>query len=199
MKKILIILGLLVSLATGISAQDLRTWNSFHEGRQNRSSMLDRALNKLFSSAFKPTWIKEIEKQVRYVTPNDGRLVGPIITDYVHAQPNAAVAAHQRQTVNSASQAWQKALDENKNPINRFRVKTPRPQDVAALSQAEIQNVSALLAGTRANDKVEVFKHYMVRVTLPGSQPIHVLFNCYLKEMYVVRGNAQLPNVLLEH
>lgn len=199
MKKILIVAGLLVSLATGIFAQDFRTWGSFHDAHQNRGSFLDRALDKLFfSSASKPNWIKEIEKQVRYVTPNDGRLVGPIITDFVPAQPNAPISADQHQAVNGANQAWQEALNKNKNPINRFRIKTPRPQDVAALSQTEVQNVSALLSGDLTTDKVDVFKHYMVRVTLIGSQPIHVLFNCYLREMYIVRGNAHLPGVPLE-
>ena len=199
MKKILIVIGLLVSLATGIFAQDFRTWGSFHEGHKNRGSLLDRALDKLFSSSAKPNWVKEIEKQIHYVTPNTGRLVGPIITDYVHAQPNAEVTTDQRQAVISATQSWQEALNKNKNPINRFRIKTPRPQDVAALSQTEVQDVHALLDGSRMNDKVDVFKHYMVRVTLSGSQPIHVLFNCYLREMYVVRGDVQLPGVPLEH
>lgn len=180
-------------------AQDFRTWDSFHEGNKNKHSLISRALDKLFAPRpAKPAWVQAIEKQVRNITPNGGLLVGPIVTDYVPSQPEPAVATHQQQAVHTAKQAWQQALSKHPAPVYGFQVKVLRPQDVAALSPAEVKNVTDVLSGTVAAPEMEVYKHYIVRVTLPGEQPIHLLFNCYMRELYVVRGNANLPQVRLE-
>ena len=160
----------------------------------------DRTLTHLVTAGPKPAWVKAVENQVQKATPRNG-MVGGIITDYVNYQKNAPVPPAQAAAVNAARSAWEKALHQAGFPLNRFNLRIPNPQEVATLSPAEIENVENLLRATPipGPDNVKEYKRYMVRVTLPGDeQPIHVLFNCYFKEIYVVRDTAHLRNVPLE-
>ena len=199
MKKIITIGCLLCTLSMGAFAQEFRTWDSFHEGHKNRSNLLDRALDYLFAPRpAKLPWVKAVENQVHKATPRNG-IIGGIITDYVNYQPRVSLTQVQAARISPAVESWNEALKKNRSVLNRFHVKVVRSQDIMALSEQEVKQIKSFLTGTvNVSADVEEYQHYMVRTTLQGEQPIHLLFNCYFKEIYVIRGNTKLANVPLE-
>lgn len=195
MKKILLLLCV-ASCALTASAQNFRMYTHSWERTGRSSQKLENFLTRLFAPApAKPAWVKAVENQVHKATPHRG-IVGGVITDYVNYQkdaPTLSAAAQQ------AKAKWNNALHENRNPLNRFKVRVPVVQDIEALDGATVSRVEQFLAG-KMNLKVAVQEHerYMVSITLQDPVPVHLLFNCYFKELYVVRGDTYLPGVPLE-
>lgn len=195
MKKILLLLCV-ASCALTASAQGFEPYTHQWERRGPSSLKLERFLNRLFAPApAKPAWVKAVENQVHKATPHQG-IVGGVITDYVNYQKDAPTASA---AVQQAKNKWNNALHENRSPLNRFKVRVPVVQDVEALDGTTVARVEQFLAGKMdLNVAVQEHEHYMVSVTLQDAVPVHLLFNCYFKELYVVRGDTRLPNVPLE-
>ncbi len=201
MKKTTILASIFISLASFTFAQDFGVWEYTrgpHAGMDKISRYIYRKITGLFApqKAALP-WVKTVQQQIYRATPHQG-LIGGVVRDYIPRPSVPPFTAQQARVITPAVNKWQQALQQNQ-PLRLLRVQVVNPQEVSSLSNSEVERVALFLTG-KVNMPAEhrAYKHYMVRVTLTQAPAIHLLFNCYLKELYVVRDPAHLPAVTLE-
>ncbi len=200
MKKVLLLASVLIGWASVTFAQDFGVWEYSHDTHASMNKVeryIYRKVVGMFASkeAVFP-WVKTVQQQIYRATPHQG-LVGGIVKDFIPHQ-SVPLTQQQSRAITPIVNQWNKALNQNQS-LYFFRVQVLRPRDVLSLQDAEVKQLASLLTG-KINLPVEhhAYKHYLVRVTLPGNSPIHLLFNCYMKEIYIVRDVNALPNIPLE-
>ena len=207
MKKT-ITLVVLCLCALMAQAQDFGVWESLHQGHSNRPdfiTLLGRKIQQFRASREKLPWVKQVEKQLYQSQPHG--LIG-LKLDVVHSErtptvPTAIAWLYQKRT-----QTWKNAMDGN-SLLKRFTITTPRPTDVANMSENNVLYLLHFLQNSltvQTADKhylptdVQTYQRYLVRVTLqaPGEKfPVHLIFNCYTHEMYISYDTMFLPKVPL--
>ena len=201
MKKISL-LGLCLLAGICLHAHNFRIWDSFYQGHSNKlASSVERTLAK---QPKKLPWMQAVKHQIDQATPQG--MVG-IRIDYVMPQPDQShtAQAQYKRMVQNRAQYVQHALTQNPT-LKNFTFKVLRPQDLIELNPSDINYVTRFIQSYYAAQldqnpfDVQEYKHYMVRVSLltGGPTEVHLFFNCYAKEMYLVYGTALLPNITLE-
>ncbi len=201
MKKISV-LGLCLLAGSCLHAQNFGIWDSFHQGHSNKlAASVERAAAK---QPQKLSWMQAVKHQIAQATPQG--MVG-LKFDYVvpQADQSHTAQAPYKRMVQNRAQYVQHALTQNPT-LKDFTFKVLCPQDLTELKGSDVNYVTHFLQSYYATQvdqnpfDVQEYKHYMVRVSLltGGPTEVHLFFNCYAKEMYLVYGTALLPNITLE-
>ncbi len=201
MKRYIFILAALLSAGV-LPAQDLGVWEYTHDthaGARHLTRQLVRTVKNALARHTKPQqWLRQVQQQTYAAVPQQP---GDIRRPYL-VLPAVPVPANIAPVYTQRVSYWNRALQEQA-ALPFFKIKTPRPQDVAAMSTAESAYIALFLQGSQSIYPLDIqtYQRYLVKVTLqePHSiQLIHLIFNGYTREVYPAYGDPHLPGVVLE-
>lgn len=207
MKKLISCLSLLL-FPLLVGAQDFGVWEQIHyANKKDPFSAVYRKIVQARAANQKLPWVKIVKDQLSAAQPHGW--LGANNWDHIAALPDGRVSYTNARTYEQRTQAWQKAL--RANPVLRhFNVSTPDAKPVTAMPQEHADYITAFLQAPIMQDKqdkrfvpvdVEAYKHFIVRVTLKPSKdawPVHLIFNCFSKQMYVSYPWFEVPGVKFE-
>ncbi len=207
MKKLISCLSILL-FPLFVGAQDFGVWEQIHYANSTDPiSALYRKIVQTRAANKKLPWVKLVKDQLFAAEPHG--LLGSNNWNHVPALSNGVVPQGLQQKVAARTQAWQKAIDKN-SALRWFKVAAPDAKTIADLPDTHVRYITNFLQApitVSKQDKrfapvsAEAYKRFLVRVTLKPSRdarPVHLIFNCFSKQMYVSYPWLEVPGVTFE-
>lgn len=207
MKKLVSCLSLLL-FPLFVGAQDFGVWEHIHYANSTDPiSALYRKIVQTSAANQKLPWAKLVEKQIYAAEPHG--LLGSNNWDHVPSLADGVVPQDMQQKVAARTKTWQESIYTNP-AIKWFRVSVPDAKAVANLPAEHVHYITGFLQApitvSKQNKRytpvsVEAYKRFLVRVTLKPSKdawPVHLIFNCFSKQMYVSYPWFEVPGVTFE-
>ncbi len=208
MKKLISLLSILL-LPLLVGAQDFGVWEQFHSShaQKNPLNTLYHKVKRAYAARQKLPWVQLVEDQIHAAQPHG--FLGSNNWNHILPLSNGQVSLKNYPVFRQRILSWQNALQSNP-ALNNFEIVTPDTKPVTDMPEAHARYIAAFLKAPTTVGKqnknfapvdVDVYQKFLVRVTLKPSQdawPVHLIFNCFSKQMYVSYPWFEVPGVTFE-